>query len=758
MARNARTVRDPAGQWSDWIELFNPGQEPFDLTGMSVHVRPNQADRWVFPAGSVLGPGEHLLLWCSDATAASTVYSVNMNVGSPLRGEGGGIDLFNPAGQLVDTVEYGFQIEDQSIGQSESGWGLLAVPTPGSMNSGLAELGDWTGIRFNEWLAASATDPDWFELFNASLLPASLSGLYLTDDPAIAMQTKHAIGPLTFIPAGGFVRWIADGQPQAGPDHVNFSLDARGELLRLNTNTLHAVDVLYFGPQISGVTEGRLPDGGEARVRFPHSATPGASNYLPLPEVVIHEVLTHTDPPLEDAIEVRNLGANAIDLGGWWLSGGDTARYRIPAATVLPAQGYHVFYEHQFNATPGKPGSFALNSAYGDRVALEETDATGQLTGRRATATFGAAANGISFGRVPTSMGVDHVPTIERSFGVDAPATLAEFRQGRGALNTAPRIGPLVIQEIMYHPPVKAEQEPELEFVELHNFSATEVALYDPAHATNTFRLEGSVQYAFPPGRWLAAGGIVLVVGFDPAAEPELANTFRQRYSVPPEVPLLGPYRGALKNDAGQVELRVPDPPQGPWQPDAGYVPYLVVDRVEYRDGSPWPAAADGDGFSLQRRAPHLYGNEPLHWVASTPSAGRALADPSETDHDRDGLPDAWEAAYGLDPLEPADAAWDGDGDGQSNLAEYLAGTDPEDPRDVLELRYEVDEWSQLLLFRAQPGRSYSVQYSEDLAWGVWLPVLTLEPADTLREIVVDTAEPPLARQRWYRVVMPAQP
>ncbi|MCL4176744.1 MAG: hypothetical protein KJ072_03230, partial [Verrucomicrobia bacterium] len=442
----------------------------------------------------------------------------------------------------------------------------------------------------------------------------------------------------------------------------------------------------------------------------------------------------------------------------WFLGGEGGKRFRIPPNTVVPGNGYHVFYEQQFNATPGGPDSFALNSAYGDTVHLLEADGAGELTGRRATADFGASANGVSLGRIQTSVGVDYATLVERSFGVDHPTSLVDFRQGQGAPNARPRIGPVVIQEIMYHPAVSADAEWETEFVELHNFGVAEVTLYDEAHPNHTWKLSGDIRFDFPPGSRLAGGELLVLVAFDPNGRPDLAAAFRERYAVPAAVSLLGPYAGTLSNAGGRVELLEPDRPQGPTQPDAGYVPYLVVDRVHYGDDWPWPPEADGSGASLERRAPHLYGNEPLHWKASVPSAGRANPDPADADTDRDGTPDDWESVYGLDPLDPADAGWDGDGDGQSNLAEYLAGTDPADPADVLQLRYEVNEWTQLLWFRAQPGRSYSVQYSEDLAWGVWLPVLTIEPADTVREIVVDTAEPPLASQRWYRVVMPAQP
>ena len=42
-----------------------------------------------------------------------------------------------------------------------------------------------------------------------------------------------------------------------------------------------------------------------------------------------------------------------------------------------------------------------------------------------------------------------------------------------------------------------------------------------------------------------------------------------------------------------------------------------------------------------------------------------------------DGIPNGWKQQFGLDPLDPTVANADPDGDGMSNLQEYLAGTDP---------------------------------------------------------------------------------
>ena len=51
-------------------------------------------------------------------------------------------------------------------------------------------------------------------------------------------------------------------------------------------------------------------------------------------------------------------------------------------------------------------------------------------------------------------------------------------------------------------------------------------------------------------------------------------------------------------------------------------------------------------------------------------------------DADGDGLPDEWEKRYGLNPGDAADANEDSDGDGFTNMEEFLAKTNPNDPKD----------------------------------------------------------------------------
>jgi len=138
--------------------------------------------------------------------------------------------------------------------------------------------------------------------------------------------------------------------------------------------------------------------------------------------------------------------------------------------------------------------------------------------------------------------------------------------------------------------------------------------------------IAGWCQFSFTNQTVITAGSYVLVVSFDPVANPAQLNAFRTRYGISATVPVYGPYTGKLANDGEAVELVKPDGPRTAPPADAGFVPYIRVDRVAYTDHTPWPSGADGNpngvGLSLQRRVAANYGNEPLNWVAATPTPG----------------------------------------------------------------------------------------------------------------------------------------
>jgi hypothetical protein len=312
-----------------------------------------------------------------------------------------------------------------------------------------------------------------------------------------------------------------------------------------------------------------------------------------IPGVVINEAFTSSVFPDLDGIELHNPTGADVDLSGWHLT--DDAhypwKYRFPNGTILPAGGYLSVDEGQFNSTPGLGTSFALSSL-GDDVYLFSGDTAQQLTGYSHGFNFTGSQTGVSFGRHVNSVGDEHFP--------------AQISRTPGNVNSGPRVGPVVINEIHYNPVPGGD-----EFVELLNISSSTVQLFDPAYPTNRWTL-GGFGFDFPASVSLPPGGLLLVVADDPAA-------FRAKYNVPVNVPVLGPATGNLQGSGERLELRAPD------APTTNGVPYFNVDDIRYNDRLPWPTAADGAGASLQRVVADAYGNEPTNWTGAVPTPGALL-------------------------------------------------------------------------------------------------------------------------------------
>src|SRR5205085_7530194 len=136
-----------------------------------------------------------------------------------------------------------------------------------------------------------------------------------------------------------------------------------------------------------------------------------------------------------------------------------------------------------------------------------------------------------------TSAGFDFTAMSQHTFGSDTPATVTQFRTGTGLTNAYPKVGPVVINEIMYHPlsaSTELPENPEEEFIELRNITASPVPLFDPAYPTNTWKFDNGIAFSFPTNVTVPAFGFLLVVSFNPAIDTAALASFRSKYGVGP--------------------------------------------------------------------------------------------------------------------------------------------------------------------------------------------------------------------------------
>ena len=169
------------------------------LTGMALTDNADEPFKFRFPSGATIGPGQYLVLY-ADSESTPPGY----HLGFALKADGDDLYLFSSEGRLIDSVIFGPQLTDLSIGRLADGtWGLTR-PTFGAAN--IAErTGDVRAVKINEWLADefSAASDDFIELFNPGALAVDLGGLFLSDSP-FGDPTRSPITPLSFIRGGGF--------------------------------------------------------------------------------------------------------------------------------------------------------------------------------------------------------------------------------------------------------------------------------------------------------------------------------------------------------------------------------------------------------------------------------------------------------------------------------------------------------------------------------------------------------------------------
>jgi len=326
--------------------------------------------------------------------------------------------------------------------------------------------------------------------------------------------------------------------------------------------------------------------------QYDHGLAPGT--------VVINEVLAHSHAEASDWIELYNTTDSDIDISGWYLSddSGQPFKYVIDDGTVIPAGGYRVFFEHLHFRNPLKPNClepFGL-SENGEEVVLTPV-LGGVPTGNPEIQRFGASATGIAFGRYRTSTGQVHF--------------VAMSTNTPGLPNAYPKVGPVVISEIMYNP----AGDRDAEFVELHNITGQWVYLFDEYGNPWKFSDENyAIDFNLPAEANVPPYGYLLLVKDE--------AVFRSTYpSVPAGVQLLDwdtPAVGGRLDNGGEL-IRISAPGD---IDNSGRRHWIDIDVVEYNDRLPWPSQADGFGASLSRILPERYGNDPNNWSASAPSPG----------------------------------------------------------------------------------------------------------------------------------------
>ena len=333
---------------------------------------------------------------------------------------------------------------------------------------------------------------EFIELKNVSSNPLVLPGIRFTH--GIDFQFTAA-GPITNLAPGAYVVIVRDQQAFLSryPSVTNIAgqytnkLDNAGERLTLEGAFQEPILDFRFGDQWCPAADGAgsslvirdesssfatwgEPTSWRASSRW--GGSPGQADPLPpeVPAVVINEILSHPGAGQADSIEFFNFIPSPADIGGWFLTDNldRPTKYSIAAGVVIPAGGYRVFTSSEFGSDAAD--GFGLSSL-GESVYLLSGDGT-NLTGYAHGYQFAAQLTGITFGRLVTTDGREHF--------------VAQRANTLGGSNSGPKVGPVIISEILYSPPSFGLAPDQLDqYVELRNISNQAVPLFDPLYPGN---------------------------------------------------------------------------------------------------------------------------------------------------------------------------------------------------------------------------------------------------------------------------------
>jgi len=136
LADNESILMDNSGEYDDWIEIYNYGNQPADLAGLYITDDHENLTQWQMPANNpqtILPPGQFIILW-ADRDLEQGV----LHIDCKLSAAGEEIFLVHGNGYtVIDSIVFAAQSPDISYGRFPDAWGewySMDTSTPAATN------------------------------------------------------------------------------------------------------------------------------------------------------------------------------------------------------------------------------------------------------------------------------------------------------------------------------------------------------------------------------------------------------------------------------------------------------------------------------------------------------------------------------------------------------------------------------------------------------------------------------------------------
>lgn len=125
MAQNTTGATDPAGDYEDWVELYNNNNYQVDLSGYYLSDSTTTLNKWQFPSGSIIPANGYMIIWADDEVIEGALHaSWKLSVG------GESVTLSNPSQNIVDQVIFGAQTTNMGYARVPNGTGNFVIQAP----------------------------------------------------------------------------------------------------------------------------------------------------------------------------------------------------------------------------------------------------------------------------------------------------------------------------------------------------------------------------------------------------------------------------------------------------------------------------------------------------------------------------------------------------------------------------------------------------------------------------------------------------
>ena len=518
----------------EFIELYNAGSDPIDLSGWRLGDSKALSTHFQFPDGAVIAPGSYVVLFGGGRPTGFTVpvYADDGKIGNGLTNKGEKISLTGDTGAEIASVAHGTWPSKQSLVRHPSDGDALVPHKTASTVKALFSPGrthivpkpDYP-LFISEVLAdppsgargdanrdgqRDSYEDEFVELYNAGSVPIALAGWRLGDSKPPSTHFQFPSGAV--IAGHSYVVLFGGGSPTGfttpvytDDGRIGNGLTNSGEKISLTDVNGHEIAIVSHDAWPKDQSCVRVPVAGGTMV--PHkTASPTQAPFSPGHASDTRPVITYpifisevlADPPAgaagdanrdgrhdpyeDEFVELYNAGPVPIALAGWRL--GDAGSlgdyFRFPRNAVLAPRSYLVLFGG------GTPSGFTIPVYTDDGRIGDGLQNSGEAIhlindhGHEAASLFQSTwPDTQSLVRVPSAGGalVPHKT---------ASPTGAPFSPGH-APTTRPVIAhSLFISEVLADPPDRpagdanrdGQHDPyEDEFIELYNAGPVPIAL-----------------------------------------------------------------------------------------------------------------------------------------------------------------------------------------------------------------------------------------------------------------------------------------